>query len=53
MPVRKTDKSITINSKEWNYWNRNTGAVVLPEQDKKTEVLVPYYSKVGKTTNNV
>jgi hypothetical protein len=41
-PFEKPIKSVWVNGKEWNNWDRNKGCIVLPTQSKKAEVLVTY-----------
>ena len=41
-PFEKPIKSVSVNGKEWNNWDRNKEAVVLPASGKKIDVLVSY-----------
>jgi len=41
-PFEKPIKSVLVNGKEWNNWDKNKEAIVLPKQDKTINVLVSY-----------
>jgi hypothetical protein len=41
-PFEKPIKSVLVNGKEWNNWDRNKESIVLPAKSSKTEVLVTY-----------
>lgn len=41
-PFEKPIKSVSINGKEWDNWDPNKEAIVLPTQSKTIDVLVSY-----------
>jgi hypothetical protein len=41
-PFEKPIKSVMVNGKEWNNWDRKRDAIVLPTQSKTIDVLVFY-----------
>ncbi len=41
-PFEKPIKSVSVNGKLWDNWDRNTGAIFMPTQVKTINVLVSY-----------
>ncbi len=41
-PFEKPIKSVMVNGKGWNNWDRKRDAIVLPTQSKTIDVLVSY-----------
>ena len=41
-PFEKPIKSVMVNGKEWNNWDRKRDAIVLPTQSNSIDVLVSY-----------